>query len=269
MGAPSPAELDAISRHLCTLPVHAGATVEEDPELGVLLVHQAGRSPGADLDYAARPRWSLDDWRWRLAQVERLVHERGSWPSLLVADRLDRPDDLQLRLPEAGWTRVHAESVLWVDRAPPVPHLEGRLRIQAVRPGAVSALEALERGVFGFPEGEADLRRLALATALGTGRLRAFLVRFDEAPVACARLSQGDGVAGIYAVGVAERHRGRGLGSLVTTVATRAGLALGNRLVWLSVRDDNEPAVAVYKRLGYRPAFTWSRWMALDHAATT
>jgi ribosomal protein S18 acetylase RimI-like enzyme len=58
-----------------------------------------------------------------------------------------------------------------------------------------------------------------------------------------------------------KRRRGQGFGTLVTTVATRAGLALGSRVVWLSVREDNATAQRVYARLGFRSAFGWTRWL--------
>jgi ribosomal protein S18 acetylase RimI-like enzyme len=62
-------------------------------------------------------------------------------------------------------------------------------------------------------------------------------------------------------VGVAEGWRNQGYGTLITTVATRAGLALGNRLVWLSVDPANDPALRVYRKLGFQPSFNWTRWM--------
>ena len=121
----------------------------------------------------------------------------------------------------------------------------------------------MERRIFGLPEARAEERRAATAAALAGGQLRAYVVRVDEEPVAVARLSQGEGVAGIYAVGVAERWRRQGYGALITIVATRAGMALGNRLVWLSVEDGNDAARRVYTRLGFQEAFSWARWLAL------
>ena len=79
------------------------------------------------------------------------------------------------------------------------------------------------------------------------------LVLEDE-PVAVARMSQGDGVAALQGIGVVEGRRGQGFGTLMTTIATRAGMALGNRIVWLSVSESNAVARHVYARLGFRPA---------------
>ena len=45
-------------------------------------------------------------------------------------------------------------------------------------------------------------------------------------------------------------------------MATRAGMATGNRIVWLSVDGTNDVALHVYRKLGFQHAFGWSRWLA-------
>jgi ribosomal protein S18 acetylase RimI-like enzyme len=89
-------------------------------------------------------------------------------------------------------------------------------------------------------------------------------VRVGDEPVAVARMSLGERDAGLYGIGVADGWRRRGMGTLVTTVATRAGLALGKRIVWLSVEDTNDAARQMYERLAFRPLFGWSRWVTRD-----
>ena len=258
---PSPAELERIERHLVSLPVHSGGELVVDPALGALLIHQRDRGPGGN--YAAMPRWAADGWRQSLSAVDRTLRGWGEWPSILLADKLDRPIGLERAIAGLGWSSVLRETVLWVGRASVVPHLDPRMRIEAVQPDRVADHEALERHIFGLPEARAEERRAATAAALAGGQLRAYVVRVDEEPVAVARLSQGEGVAGIYAVGVAERWRRQGYGALITIVATRAGMALGNRLVWLSVEDGNDTARRVYTRLGFAEAFSWARWLSL------
>ena len=108
----------------------------------------------------------------------------------------------------------------------------------------------------------ADSRTEHLARAVESGALRAYLVRLDGEAVASARLSISDGIAAVSGVGVMPHRRNQGLATLVTSVATRAGLAMGSPLVWLSVDERNTPALKVYQRLGYRPSFRWSRWAA-------
>jgi GNAT superfamily N-acetyltransferase len=194
----------------------------------------------------------------------------GKWPSLLLAPDLDAPagaEPTEAILRMEGWAPVMSEAVLWVGHASVVPHLDPSLRIEAVQshvPGSIADHEALERLAFGIPAERADDRRGRLEDALRSGRLRAFIVRVDGQPAAVARLSQGDRVAGLTGIGVHPDLRRRGLGTLTTIVATRAGLALGNRLVWLSVREGDEAAGSLYAKVGFRPAFGWTRWLAVD-----
>jgi ribosomal protein S18 acetylase RimI-like enzyme len=253
-------ELAAVQRDLVSLPVHAGARLIEDPELGVLRVHLPGG--GAVMDYAALPRWTSQDWRSSLDRVVDGMRAEGTWPSMILADRLDRPPGLERALRALGWRRISAESAQWVAHASVVPHLDTAVRFEAVQPRTVADHEELERRIFGADASRAEARRRELATALEGGRLRAWVLRLRGEPIAVARLSQGDGVAGIHGLGVAREWRGQGYGTLLTTVATRAGMATGNRIVWLSVDETNEVALHVYRGLGFQHAFGWSRWLA-------
>lgn len=253
-------ELVRIERDLVGLPIHAGAVISEDAELGVLRVRMPGG--GAIMEYAAMPRWQAATWRESLDRVAQRMREEGSWPSLVLADRLDRPPGMDRVLATLGWRRISTETVLWVGHASVVPHLDPALRFEAVQPRRVADHEELERRIFGADPARAEPRRSELAAALATGRLRAWVLRLHGEPIAVARLSQGEGVAGIHGLGVAREWRGKGYGTLLTTVATRAGMATGNRVVWLSVDETNAPALHVYRKLGFQDAFGWSRWLA-------
>ena len=257
---PTPEELVRIQRHMASLPVHVGATVAQDPALGVLMIRQRGS--GSAINYAAMPRWEGGTWQTSLDRLANVMRAEGNWPSLLLADRFDRPPGLDTAMASVGWRRLLGETVLWVGHASVVPHLDPRLRFEAVQPRSVEDHEALEREIFGVDPARAEARRRELREALTTGGLRAFVVRLDGEPIAVARVSQGEGVAGIYALGVTRAWRGKGYGTLLATITTRAGMATGNRIVWLSVEDGNDPARRVYDRLGFQSAFGWSRWLS-------
>jgi ribosomal protein S18 acetylase RimI-like enzyme len=259
---PSAEELEAIHRHLVTLPGQEGAQVEVDEALGVTFVRGPGSGP--DLTYAAMSRWDAVSWPDALAAVRARMLDDGAWPSLLLTDRLEQPRELPAEVERQGWMPVAGETVMWVGHASVVPHLDPGMRIEAVQPRTMATHERVERAIFGIGADQAERRREALGAALEDGRLRAWVVWLEDEPVAVARLSQGTAAAGLQGIGVVDRYRGQGYGTLITTIATRAGMATGNRLVWLSVREDNDSAVSVYDKLGFERAFSWTRWLVTE-----
>jgi ribosomal protein S18 acetylase RimI-like enzyme len=257
---PSVDELDAIERHRINWVTLIGGTVEDDPELGAVVVTHD--RPGSGLNFVAGLRWQPEEVADRLAKVVSLMRERGTWPSVAVCDGVSQPADIATRLKAAGWIPLGNERIMWTRHPAVVPHLDPGLRVEAVTP--VSALEAvrLETAVFGLmPDAIGESAEL-LARSVSEGTTRGFMLRLVREPVASARLVPGPSVAALHAIGVAARHRRRGYGRMITAVATRAGLATGHRLVWLSVDEANRGAVEMYRGLGFEPAFTWTRWAA-------
>lgn len=260
IASPTPEELDAIERQHATLPGLTGGQVTDDASLGVVWVRFAHRVPA--LSFAKCVRWPADEIDSRLAAVAERMRARGEWPAISVAEGVSRPEGLGARLAGAGWIRVDAERIMFARHAPVVPHLDPGLRIEAVTPATAMECVRLEVSNFGMPEVEIDERSELLATAVTAGAVRGFIVRLLREPVASARLVPGEGIAALTAVGVAPDQRRRGYGRLVTAVGTRAGLATGHRLVWLSVDEGNTAAYELYRSLGYEPTFGWSRWVA-------
>jgi len=189
----------------------------------------------------------------------------GVWPQVVVCDGLTEPADLPERLRGAGWIPIGTERIMWTRHPAVVPHLDPGLRVEAVTP--VTALECarLETANFGLDPDAIGENAELLGRAVADGKARAFLVRLAREPIASARLvpgQPGSGVASLHAIGVAERHRRRGYGRLITAIATRAGLATGHGLVWLSVDEANVGAIELYRGLGFDFAFDWTRWAA-------
>ena len=256
---PTAEDLERVERHLVTLPAHEGAVVTDDADLGALLVRRP--RAGVGHQYAALPRWRAADWSVPLARLRDRMRADGAWPALVLTDRAGRQPAREGQLRAAGWLPVSRERVMWANRPAVVPHLEPGLRIEAVQPGSAHVHEELERRIFGLPPESAAVRRAALASALDGGVLRAYVVRAGDEPVAVARLAQGDGVAALVGVGVVPERRRKGFGRLITIVATRAGLAGGNPLVWLSAAEGDDRAAGLYASVGFAPAFGWTRWL--------
>jgi ribosomal protein S18 acetylase RimI-like enzyme len=82
---------------------------------------------------------------------------------------------------------------------------------------------------------------------------RTFLVLRERGrPVACARVTEAGGMAYVSGVGVLAECRGRGLGRLVSAVATTNALRQTG-LAWLHCDED---LWALYEPLGYRRVAT-------------
>ena len=100
------------------------------------------------------------------------------------------------------------------------------------------------------------------------GREIYFAIYVDGRVAAAAGTHVRSAEAGIAAVGnVLTRipYRGRGMATSVTSAVTAAALD-EHRDVVLNVRDSNEPAIAVYDRLGYRVHATFVEGPAIRRA---
>lgn len=250
-----------MERHLCRMAVHVGARVVIEPELGGMLV-ALGTPRGRGIDQGGFVRWSSDTSEARLTSFEEMMLSQGAWPALVLVEGRSRPAELAAILERRGWSQVGAEMLMWSRTPASVPHLDPLLRLEAVTVRSAAEHEDLERHIFGLPASATDGRIEGMVAGLDEGTLRAYLVRSGKEAVAVARLSLLDGMAGLAGIGVLPHRRREGLGTLVTSIASRAGLAVGRPLVWLSVDESDVVAVRLYQRLGFRPALRWQRWLA-------
>jgi ribosomal protein S18 acetylase RimI-like enzyme len=260
---PTQAELEAIEWERARWVALLGASVQRDDALGVALASHDGR--GAGLNFAACVRWPTTEVGTRLDMLETRMRAAGVWPQVVLSDGLSQPPDLSERVRAAGWGPLGSERIMWTRHASVVPHLDPGLRIEAVTPATALECTRLEAAAFGLDPGAIALSAELLGDAVAAGQTRAFLVRLAREPIASARLVPGEpgsGIASLHAVGVAARHRRRGYGRLITAIATRAGLATGHRLVWLSVDAANAGAIEMYRGLAFDFAFAWARWAA-------
>ncbi|MEW6738117.1 MAG: GNAT family N-acetyltransferase [Acidobacteriota bacterium] len=92
--------------------------------------------------------------------------------------------------------------------------------------------------------------------SLTANNIAAFVAYQTDKPVAAAMTLLTDKTAGIYWVGTIPEVRGKGLGAVMTQMATNAGFELGATTVILQASVSGEP---LYRRLGYQ-IFTHYRW---------
>lgn len=89
------------------------------------------------------------------------------------------------------------------------------------------------------------------------------LVHADGQPVAQARAVVDGPLAGLYAVATRPGYRRRGLARACLSALAVWSLARGATTAFIAVEHRNEPALALYRRLGFSPVFSyWYRTAA-------
>ena len=168
----------------------------------------------------------------------------------------DRPvfDDLRAMLAAAGYAPRQPTLVQ-------VGEVQTLLERLTDPPGEVS--EAIDAGWVaafggeGFDPEDAASRLRALGRSPGAVY---GAVREDGVVHAVGAMSFGLGWAGVHGMRTITPRRGRGLARRVL-----AGLALAARdrrteRLYLQVECDNAPAIALYRRAGFRPAWSYAYW---------
>lgn len=251
-----------------------------------LLLHEAAvhAVPGrrlADLGDAillldpgdAEPFWNrLAAIRWSseaaafdrsLAEAAVLFATMARQPHVWVSPPHDSPGDLARRLAANGFEDAGPGLLMVVRDPTPAQVALARHQVTNVTierharlDGAdaeVAAAGIVEVLLDAFGVGT-DRRQGVIAetmASLADPRFSHYLVRVGDRPAAVARGATFDGATYLSSIGTASWARGRGLGRLVTAAATADGLAAGSDWVHLGVFADNDPAIALYRRLGF------------------
>jgi [ribosomal protein S18]-alanine N-acetyltransferase len=111
----------------------------------------------------------------------------------------------------------------------------------------LAAIMTLER--VGFPEPERWSERSWLGELIGEGRT--VLIARAHAPVGVITVQTVGELADLHRLVVAPAQRRRGVGRALVTAALIAVRHLGARDVILEVDYSNDPAIALYSRLGF------------------
>jgi ribosomal-protein-alanine N-acetyltransferase len=122
-----------------------------------------------------------------------------------------------------------------------------RIHISAAHRDDLAAIMALEGA--GFPEAERWSERSWLGELLGDGRT--VLIAGAHAPIGVITVQTSGELADLHRLVVAPGYRRRGVGTQLTTAAVRAVRHLGARAMILEVDYTNDPAIALYARVGF------------------
>jgi ribosomal protein S18 acetylase RimI-like enzyme len=221
----------------------------------------------------AEPFWNrLEAVRWpveteafdrRLTEMLVLFASIGRQPHFWASPLHDAPDDLVARLAANGFRDMgEGHAMVLADPEParraaarPLPDGVTVERLAGVKPSAAEAVSVAIVGVL-IDAFDVDLERRPAIEAetvasLGHPWFTHYLVRVGGEPAAVARRATFEGASYLSSIGTAGWARGRGLGSLVTGLASGDGLAAGSDWVHLGVFADNTVAIGVYERAGF------------------
>jgi ribosomal protein S18 acetylase RimI-like enzyme len=81
-----------------------------------------------------------------------------------------------------------------------------------------------------------------------------------EGAVAVALCVQDNDLAGILSFAVAAEQRRQGVGTEILSAALRWARLSGARNAWLQVVSTNKPALALYRKFGFRPVYQYRYW---------
>lgn len=175
-----------------------------------------------------------------------------SLPAIFRMLPFSQPPDLDAWLDHAGWPRFDCTKVLHVDLA--------SARVPAAPPDPVEVMD-----VAAWQEPVAELMKVAPdMVAKLAERARSYplpqsgaLVRRDGRVVACGLVKIDSGHAGLFAVHTAKGLRGQGLGKVIVSALLTEAADKGARHAYLQVTADNAPALALYERYGFVPAYEY------------
>jgi ribosomal protein S18 acetylase RimI-like enzyme len=198
----------------------------------------------------------------RLRQATELFAALDRKPYVWAIPSLSTPSDLVARLAANGFIDQGGgyDMILLADPAeiPDVPLPRGAVLERwnappdADRVGLAAALAVVIGESFGIPQNRRANLIVEIALTLAQSFFHAILLRVDGEPVATGERFTFDGASYLSSIGTRPAWRGRGFARLITTALARDSVAAGSELVYLGVYADNERAIRLYDRLGFR-----------------
>jgi GNAT superfamily N-acetyltransferase len=184
-----------------------------------------------------------------LDYVESLYQAHGITPCFQISPAA-QPTDLDAHLEARGYqvrtpTLVQAAEISQVLAKLPAPEVGVN-----ISSAPSDAWMDCWWGIDG--RGGGSTQQAAARQILEGGRALYAVVPDGQQVQAIGRLALVDDTAGLYCLTVDERFRRQGLARAVIRALLQEATTSGLRWVWLSVVADNEPARALYDRLGFR-----------------
>lgn len=189
----------------------------------------------------------------KIDHCERVYAER-ELPALFRITPFCAPANLERALERRGYVpfdRTLVQAAELDGPALPVPSGRPVELVDASADAFVDAVAALR----GSPETQREAHRERLRHSPLDARHVVALV--DGTPVAAGKSAREAEVVGIFDVVTAEAMRGQGVATMLVARLLARAWERGARFAYLQVEEDNAPALAVYRRLGFRSIYTY------------
>ncbi|MDP8909410.1 MAG: GNAT family N-acetyltransferase [Chloroflexota bacterium] len=225
---------------------NAGWPARETSRLGEWLLRAHGGITGRANSVMAvgDPGVPLDA---ALEQVREWYGERGLPPLL----QLPQQSGLNAPLEQRGWRELHVTIVQTAPLSATVELLRRQPERAALRCSVAARPDAAWLSLMHDLDRNDPAAHLEILT--GPDVVGFATVRDGEQPVAIGRASIEGAWAGVTSVDVAPGRRREGLGKVVMRALLEWARASGARAAYLQVRAKNEPALALYRQIGFVP----------------
>lgn len=189
----------------------------------------------------------------KIDHCERIYAQHGLTP-LFRMTPFDRPADLERALAAGGY-EAFDETLVQAARLEEAPAI----------PEALVGLEVAALGVDAFVEAVGELRassasqRDAHRERLHNSPLekRCVAIRAAGRVVCTAQVAIEGDLVGVYDVVTAEDARGRGHATLACRSLLSWAWQHGANIAYLQVSEDNSPAIAIYRKLGFATVYAY------------
>jgi ribosomal protein S18 acetylase RimI-like enzyme len=200
----------------------------------------------------------------RLAEVLALFASLDRVPHIWPAPGFDEPADLTERLVAHGFEDLGAGMLMGLDPPAAAPdavagpditieRLDGAAPMLGDAAETISGIAAVLAEAFTIEPVHGEAIEADTRAAMASSAFHALLLRVDGEPAATARRTTFDGASYLSSIGTRPAFRGRRLGGLATSLATRDSLDAGCRFTYLGVFAENDVARRLYGRLGFVP----------------
>lgn len=180
------------------------------------------------------------------------VYAEHGLPLIFRVTPFSKPAGLDEALAQRGFERFERTLCLSASLNAPPPALRVDLRFERPHLRAWLEVAAELRGL--TPERkQAEYERLFESTLPGF----ALLAWLGDEPVACGLTMVEDDYAGLFDICTAAGRRGQGIGTALTAELLRTARLHGAERAWLSVLDDNDAALRLYRRFAFQPVYDY------------